>query len=246
MAHGQPDLTEEALNRMVELGISSRFDKVENLKADVHSDPMKLLQGELESANIAGKGLVIKKDLRTADLSVKSNGIAIDPMKAALGDIELTRPTNASIAVTLTEADTERALNSDYIAEKLQKLKFSVDGRLTQIKPQNVSVRFPGEGKVELAANVTLADTGESDRIDFRAVPKLYSDGHHIQFKQVEVNSESASQDLTESLVKTLNQLLDLRNFTLSGMELQLQDMDIQAGEMQVVAAARLREFPGS
>jgi hypothetical protein len=246
MVQGPTDLTEEALNRMMELGISSRFDEVDELEADVTSDPVKLLQGELDAANVKGKGLVIKQDLRTADLSVKSDGFAIDPMKAALGDIELTRPTNATIAVTLTEGDIERALNSDYIAEKLQKLKFSFDGRLTRLQPQRVSVRLPGAGKVDLAADVILTDTGETDRIAFSSMPKLFSDGHHIQFKQVEVDSESASQALTESLVKTLNQLLDLRNFTLSGMELQLQDMDIQTGQMQVTTAARLEKFPGN
>jgi hypothetical protein len=246
MVQGPTDLTEEVLNRLMEVGISSRFDEVDELEADVHSDPVKLLQGELEAANVKGKGLVIKQDLRTADLSVKSNGFAIDPMKAALGDIELTRPTHATMAVTLTEADIERALNSDYIAEKLQKLKFSINGHLTRLQPKQVSVHLPGEGKVELAADVILTATGETEHIAFSSVPKLFSDGHHIQFEQVEVDSESASKTLTESLVKTLNQLLDLRNFTLSGMELQLQDMDIQAGHMQVTTAARLNEFPGN
>jgi hypothetical protein len=246
MVQGTSDLTEEALNRLMEMGISSRFDEVDALEADVHSDPVKLLQGELESANVKGKGLVIKKDLRTADLSVKSDGIAIDPFKAAVGEIELTRPTNATIAVFLTEEDIERALNSDYIAEKLQKLKFSANGQLTRLRPKQVMVRLPGAGKVELAADVMLTETGDTERIAFSSLPKLFSDGHHIQFEQVNVDAENASQALTESLVKTLNQLLDLRNFTLSGMELQLQDMDIQAGEMRVVTAARLNEFPSS
>lgn len=246
MVQGTSDLTEEALNRLMEMGISSRFDEVDALEADVHSDPVKLLQGELESANVKGKGLVIKKDLRTADLSVKSDGIAIDPFKAAVGEIELTRPTNATIAVLLTEEDIERALNSDYIAEKLQKLKFSANGQLTRLRPKQVMVRLPGAGKVELAADVMLTETGDTERIAFSSLPKLFSDGHHIQFEQVNVDAENASQALTESLVKTLNQLLDLRNFTLSGMELQLQDMDIQAGEMRVVTAARLNEFPSS
>jgi hypothetical protein len=107
-------------------------------------------------------------------------------------------------------------------------------------------VRLPGGGIVELAANVILTETGDTEHIAFSSLPKLFSDGHHIQFEQVEVNTETASQDLTENLVKTLNQLLDLRNFTLSGMELQLQKMDIQAGEMRVVTAARLNEFPGN
>ena len=246
MVQGTSDLTEEALNRLMEMGISSRFDEVDALEADVHSVPVKLLQGELESANVKGKGLVIKKDLRTADLSVKSDGIAIDPFKAAVGEIELTRPTNATIAVFLTEEDIERALNSDYIAEKLQKLKFSANGQLTRLRPKQVMVRLPGAGKVELAADVMLTETGDTERIAFSSLPKLFSDGHHIQFEQVNIDAENASQALTESLVKTLNQLLDLRNFTLSGMELQLQDMDIQAGEMRVVTAARLNEFPSS
>lgn len=245
MTQGQTDLTADALNRMMELGISSRFDAIDDLEADVRSDPLKLLQGELESVNVRGKGLVIKRDLRTADLFVQSDGIAIDPLQAALGNIELTRPTHAEIAVTLIEADIQRALNSDYIADKLQRLKFTVEGRLTRIRPQQVTVRLPGAGKVELAADVQLVDLGERDRIAFTATPKLFSDGHHIQFKAVEVDAQSASQSLTASLVSTLNRLLDLRNFTLSGMELQLRDMDLQEGQMQVVTKARLEEFPG-
>jgi len=246
MVQGQTGLTEEALNRLMELGISSRFDQVDELEADVRSNPVKLLQGELESADVIGKGLVIKQDLRTADLSVKSNGIAIDPIKAAVGDIELTRPTHATIAVTLIEEDIERALNSSYIAEKLQKLKFIANDQLTRLRPKQVTVRLPGNGKVELAADVLLTETGDTQRIAFSSLPKLFSDGHHIQFEQVEVDTENASQVLTENLVKTLNQLLDLRNFTLSGMELQLQKMDIQAGKMQVITAAQLNEFPGN
>ena len=107
------------------------------------------------------------------------------------------------------------ALNSEYIAEKLQRLKFSFDGRLTRLQPRRgFGAVARGQGRWTLAADVILTDTGETDRIAFSSMPKLFSDGHHIQFKQVEVDGELASQALTESLVKTLNQLLDLRNFT--------------------------------
>ncbi|MCF4969747.1 LmeA family phospholipid-binding protein, partial [Nostoc sp. CMAA1605] len=55
---------EQALNKAAEIGLSSQLDEVENLDVNIKTDPLKLIQGEVESVNIAGEGLVMQKDLR--------------------------------------------------------------------------------------------------------------------------------------------------------------------------------------
>ncbi|WOD40920.1 DUF2993 domain-containing protein [Nodosilinea sp. E11] len=246
MAKGDADLGEQALSKAVEVGLTTQLDAVDSLKADIRTNPIALMQGELESASIQGQGLVIKDDLRTEQLSLKTDGLAIDPLKAALGEIQLTRPTNATAAIKLTEADIERACNSAYIQQKLEALKITLDDRPVRVQVQQVSVSLPGEGKVAIAAQVTMVDSGETQQVAFSAVPEMAAQGHQILLKQVQMAEANTSESLTNSLLEAARELLDLRQFTLSGMTLQIQHIDVQPGHMDLQAQAELEKFPGS
>lgn len=246
MARGESDLGEQALSKAVEAGLSTQLDKVEKLEAEIHTNPIALMQGELESADIQGEGLVMKDDLRTEKLAVQTDGIAIDPLKAAFGEIELTRPTNATAMVTLTESDIERAFNSDYIHQKLQNLAVTLDNQPMHVNTQQVNFCLPGAGKVEMSADVTVAETGETKHLAFSAVPEIGPQGNQVLLNNVQVNSDEAPEALTNSLLDAASELLDLRNFSLQGMTLQLQQIEIQQGQMMLQAKAHLDEFPGA
>lgn len=246
MAKGNSDLGEQALNKAVEMGLSSQLDEVESLDAEVHTNPVSLMQGELESAEIEGEGLVMQKDLRTERLQVKTDGIAIDPLKAALGDIELTRPTNATAVVTLTENDIERAFNSDYIHRKLQNLEVQMDDRPVTVKVHQVNFSLPGENRVAIATDITNSSTGETQHVAFSAVPEVGPQGHQVLLQQLQTESGNAPEALTDSLLEVASTLLDLRNFALKNMALRLQKIDVKVGQMVLHANAHLKGFPGS
>jgi hypothetical protein len=246
MAKGNSDLSEQALNKAVETGLSSQLDGVENLEAEVHTNPIALMQGELESANIEGEGLVMKRDLRTEKLSLQTDGIAIDPLKAAFGNIELKRPTKATAVVTLTEADIQQAFNGEYIHQKLQNLEVKSDGQPKQVNVQHVKFKLPGQGKVAIAADVTVSETGESQHLSFSAVPEVGPQGNQVLLNNVQVEDQEAPEALTHSLLEAARELLDLRNFALPGMALSLQTIDIQTGKMLLQTKARVEEFPES
>ncbi|PSP17714.1 MAG: DUF2993 domain-containing protein, partial [Cyanobacteria bacterium SW_5_48_44] len=52
-----------------------------------------------------GKGVVTPKNLRLEEVVLQTDSIAINPLSTALGKIELTQPTNASVRLVVTEAD---------------------------------------------------------------------------------------------------------------------------------------------
>lgn len=243
---GNSDLGEQALSKAVEVGLAAGLDEVEVLEVEIHTNPVALMQGELESADIQGQGLVIKGDLRTEELTVQTDGVAIDPMKAALGEVELTRPTKAKTVVTLTEADIERAFNSQYILRKLQNLEVTLDDRPAHVNAQQVRFSLPGGKKVAIAADITVQETGETQHLSFSAVPSIGPQGHRVVLENVQMESENASQALTNSLLAVASELLDLRNFALSSASLQMQRIDIQPGQMVLEARAHLSQFPGS
>lgn len=246
MAKGNSDLGEQALSKAVEMGLTTQLDSVENLEAEIHTNPVALVQGELESADIQGQGLVMKDDLRTEELTVQTDGMAIDPLKAAFGEIELTRPTNATVAVKLMEADIERACNSDYIHKKLQNLEVKLDDRPVQVRAQQMQVSLPGQGRVAIATDVLLVESGEQRHVAFSAAPAIKPQGYQIVFNDVQMEPGNTSEPLTQGLLAAADDLLDLRRFSLNGMSLQVQTIDVQREHMNLQAKAHLEKFPGS
>lgn len=241
------DIGEQALSKAAEIGLSSQLDEVENLEVDIRTNPLKLMQGELESVTIEGKGLVMQKDLRAEELEIKTDGIAINPLSAAFGKIELTRPTEADAHVVLTEQDLERAFNSDYIHDKLQNLDVNVNGQPTIINTRQVQFRLPGDGKIALNAEISLKETGETKQVAFTTVPRMIAGGERISLEAVEyAEGQELSPELTTALLERSSELLDLSNFQLEGMSLRLKGLDVQKGRLTIQSQAHVEQFPSS
>lgn len=240
-----PDLGKQALNKVVEVGLSSQLDEVEDLKVDVETDPMKLMSGEVESVEIEGKGMVMQKDLRVEEMQVKTGHVAVNPLKAAFGQIELAHPTDATVQVTLTEADINRAFNSKFIQEKLQNLDVCVNGDRVTVDTQRVEFGLPGEGKVAIKTDVALRSTGETKQTAFTAVPRMEPNGQQVLLEDVQYEAgQELSPELTNALLTEARELLDLRNFELDGMNLRLRHLDVQPKQLLLEAEARVEQIP--
>ena len=242
-----PDLGEQAISKAAEIGLASQLDEVEELNVDIRTNPIKLIQGELESVSIEGKGLVMQQDLRAEELKVNIDNIAINPLSAAFGKIELTHPTEAETYVVLNEADLDRAFNSDFISEKLQNQKVHVNGQPMTIDTKQVEFRLPGEGKFALKADVFMQETGETKQVSFTAVPRMREGGNRLSLEEVQyAEGEEISPELTQALLEQSSELLNLRNFELQGMSLRLKHLDVQPGKLTLQAEALVKEFPSS
>jgi hypothetical protein len=208
---------------------------------------LKLIQGELESVKIEGKGLVMQKELRAETLEVKTGNVAINPLSVAFGKIELTRPTDADAHVVLTEQDMERAFNSQFIHDKLQNLEVNVNGQPTTLDVNQVQFRLPGDGKIALGAEVILNKTSETQQVSFTTVPRVSSGGQQISLEDVQyAEGQNVSPELTAALLERASELLDLSNFELEGISLRLKGLDLQKGKLTLQAKANVEQFPES
>jgi len=211
-----PGLGEQALNKTAELGLSSQLDEVENLDVNIKTDPIKLVQGQVDAVTIEGEGLVMQKDLRMEELEMQMSSVAINPISAAFGKIELTQPTETSVRVVLTEEDINRAFNSEYIRSRLQSQKIRVNGQLRTIVPQNVKFHLLGDGKVVLKATVLLKETNETHQVAFSAIPRVSANGQTVSLENVEyADNKETSPELTKALVDETSKILNLSNFHL-------------------------------
>ena len=87
------DVGEKALNKVAEVALSTQLDESERLDVQLNTDPGQLAQGKVEALVIDGRGLVMQKDLRLQEMKIEMSSIAVNPMKALAGNLELSEPT---------------------------------------------------------------------------------------------------------------------------------------------------------
>ncbi|MEP0784833.1 DUF2993 domain-containing protein [Trichocoleus sp. DQ-A3] len=238
-------LGQQALNKAAEIGLSSQLDEVEELAVDIQSDPLKMVQGQVDSVTVEGEGLVMNKDLRMEEMKMEMRGISINPLSAAFGKIELTKPTDATTHVVLTEADINRAFNSEFVGSKLQSMQVSVNGQPMTIDTKKVDFRLPGENKIALSADVLLRESGETTQIAFTAVPRVGANGQKVNLEDVEyTEGKELSPELTAALLEKSSELLNLSNFDLQGMSLRIKQLNLESGKMTLLAEARVEQIP--
>lgn len=241
----QQGLGEQALNKVAEMGITSQLDEVENLDVDIQTDPLKLMQGQVDNVTVEGEGLVMQGDLRVEELDMHMSGVSINPLSAAFGKLELTKPTDASTHVVLLESDINRAFNSEFVRDKLQNQQIQVSGQPMTIDPQQIDFRLPGEGKVALKATMLLRETGETKEVAFTAVPQVSGNGQTVTLEDVQYGEgEELSPELTKALVDQTSELLNLSNFDLEGMTLKINTLKAEAGKLTLEAEAHVEQIP--
>jgi hypothetical protein len=240
------DMSEAALSKIAEVGITSQLDEVESLNVEVKTDPLKMIQGQLESLSIEGTGMVMKEELRVEKMELQTEAIAVNPFKIPFGQIELTDSTKATTRVVLTEEDINRAFNSDYIQEKLAQLPpLSLEGHPITLDHQQIEFHFLEGNKIYLGTEMLRTDSGEKQAIAFTAVPKIAPGRQKIILDDVEyTEGTEISAEIAGALLQEAHQLLDLSNFELmSGMELFLEEIQIQPGTMTLSGEAKLEQF---
>jgi hypothetical protein len=234
------NIESQALSQAAEAGFKTQLDAAEDLDVDIEANAAGLVQGELEAVTVEGKGLVMQQDLRAEELKVETGAIAINPLKAAFGNIELKQPTDATAQVTLTETDIERAFNSDFMRKKLRGLKLEIEGQPHTIDPNQITFKLPGENQVALDAAFLIIESAETQQVSMTAVPEVSENGNSIVLQDVQAEGPAS---VVDALLGSATELLDLRNFELEGMAFQLQSLEVQQGQLIMQAAAQVTDI---
>jgi hypothetical protein len=241
----KPGLGEQALSKIAELGISSQVDEVEEINVDIRSDPAKLMQGEVDSVAITANSMVMKEDLRMETLEIQTGSVAINALSAIFGKIELTQPTAADARVVLTEEDINRALNSDYLRQKMQNLKVQVQGNTMTVDVLQAEIHLPGDGKMNMNADIFVRETCEKKELSVTAIPCLRENGRRISLEEIlYAEGKGLSLEFATALFENVMELLDLRKFELSGIYLRLKNLDIQPEKVEINAALQVEQLP--
>jgi hypothetical protein len=242
----EESLQDRAVNATAKLAISSQFDDFQTLDVSVHSESANLVKGELEAVEISVEGMVMKEELRMEKLDIKTGKISVNPLLAAIGNIQLEEPTEATVGVILNEQDINGAFDSDYIQEKLQNFPVTVDRKPLTLDAHQVNFSLPGEGKVKLSIGVLFRESAETHQVEFTAIPKVQADGTGVRLQEIEyLDGNEISPEMTAELVKKTESLLNISNFELSsGMSVRLRGLRIVPGQVHLDGQADIEEMP--
>lgn len=246
MSNGQPGLGEQAISKLAEVGITSQLDEVEELNVDIRTDPIKVIQGEVDSVTIEGKGMVIQQDLRMETLEISTDAVSIDPLSVVFGNIELTQPTTADARIVLTEADLNRALSSDFLRSKLKLLKLQYQGKPITVDIHQVQLGLPGDGKIHLNAEFLVLEDAEQKHLSAICMPRLNQTQQRIELEIVSSEGQGITPELVAAILTEVTPLLDLKNFELPGMVLELREFEVQAGQILLCANTQIEQLPQS
>lgn len=242
---GTENLGEQALNKIAKLALSSQLEDSDRLEVKVKTDPEKLANGELESLLIEGEGLVIETDLRVQMLEIAMKAIAVAPLKALTGNIELTQATEGSARLVLTETDLNRALNSPDLRAKINVLDtYLSTGQVKLTVPQK-TCQFRADGTVAVGAIVELQPSGETKEVAFTATPQVAPNRSSVMLEDLQYESgKEVSAELTQAFLDKAEKMLDLRNFEKRGLALRINHLAVEAGQITLTAIADITQFP--
>jgi hypothetical protein len=236
---------EQALNKAAELAVSSQLSSAETIDIKINSELLQLIQGEVNSLTLQGEGLVTPQDLRIGELDLKIGKIAVNLLSAALGKIELTEPTNASVRLAFTTPDVNLALNSEYLRNQLWQIEIPTRNQAMMIDLQHAECNLPGDGKFVMKAEflVHLADKVQSAALEI--VLRIAEGGEYIAFEQgYYVEGKDLPLELTAALLMKISNLVKLRDFQYEDISLHLKQVDVETDKVTLWLNALIHQIP--
>ena len=246
------DWGENLLNKVATNTIRHLFTRSESVEVSVSCNPSsKLLQGTIDSFKMSGRGLVIRQDFRTEEMSFETDGVSLDFASVMKGKISLKQPTQALAIVKLTEADLNDAFQAELVRKRLENLS---EPALTEISGgesvsfTDVELRLFPENNIKLLAKANWSDhtvpISLSCTLDVAKRRKVKFKGIKFEPQDIPEDVRDLSLKLTETLGEILNEMVDLDRFNLDGVKIRLNRLETQGKMLLFSGYAQIERVP--
>ncbi|MFP4297612.1 MAG: DUF2993 domain-containing protein [Spirulinaceae cyanobacterium] len=245
MIFGIGNIGEGAISKVAEIALSSQVDDSDKLKVDISINADSIAEGTLDAMTIQGKGLIIQKDLRMAEMKVSLGKLSVNPLKAVAGNLELSEPTQGKAHIVVTESDLNRAFNSDYLEAQMGDIQVETENKAAILEIENMTCHLLSDGKVNIQAQAKILPSGEMQDIEFSSVPRIRDDSRGVVLEDVHYqNNRKVSPELTNALLEKAKQILDLSTFEMPGISLTLENLEVRQKELILDGIAHVTQLP--
>jgi LmeA-like phospholipid-binding len=242
----KPRLDEQAISKVAETILSDQIDTAQKLDVDMRTDPLKMVQGEIDSVSIAGKEVVTQQDLHIQEMELHTDRVDIDLLSILFGKVELNQPVNSTGKFVVTEADINQNLKSDFILSKLTPLKLNVDGQIVFLKLQPpMELQLPSENKLIFSSNVQISKGDKThQQVRFTGVIYPRTDNQDVLMEKFFLEEGQAiSLNVLVALMNKLKELIDAPYLEFNGTAFRIKEMDVNKGSISLDIEAKINKI---
>jgi len=240
-----------ALDTILKERIQSQLQSAERLEVRVQSIPnYRLVQGEIDHIQVAGRGLVLRPGFRVALAELET-----DPIKLDLANLaKFNSPIRAAIRLQLTEADLNAALNTPDILKSLRGVRAELPSFLGGVgQKETLDFTKPElritQGQLELSTLIGIVGKtppGQEVRITVKTGLTV-TQGTRLGFKNTQfyLDEVPVPPDLVDVFVGSINEVINLEALREQGTTARILKLDLTAGQLELVGFAQVERFPG-
>lgn len=241
------------LNTVASQTIRHLFTKSESVEVSVCCYPSsKLLQGSIDSFQMKGRGLVIRKYFAAEEIFVQTDAVAIDFSSILSGKLRLKQPTQSVAKVVLSEAGINHSFKAELVRKRLENLTLPALTALSGGKPvsfTDLQVQLLSKNQVRLSAKVDL-NNGELVPLNMTLTMgieqrrRISFQDPNIEVDTVPKAQRDISQSLSLILVKILNNMVDVDRFGLDGVKMRLNRLEMENERLIFSGYAEIERIP--
>ncbi|MBD0346591.1 MAG: DUF2993 domain-containing protein [Coleofasciculus sp. C3-bin4] len=249
------DWGEQMLNTVASQTIRHLFTQSESIDVAVRCHPSsKLLQGSIDSFKVSGRGLVIRRQFRTQEMSFETDAVSLDFSSVLKGRITLKQPTQAIAQVVLTEDDINQSFKAELVRKRLENLSVPALSELSGGQPisfTEVQVQLKPNNGVRIFAKADLPQHGlvpisMSSTLSVERRRRILFENTQFEPESVPESSREISQTLTVALDEILNNMVDLDRFNLDGVTMRINRLETQGKMLIFSGYAQIDRIPNN
>lgn len=249
------DWGEQMLNTVASKTIRHLFTQSESIDVSVRCNPSsKLLQGSIDSFKVSGRGLVIRRQFRSEELSFETDAVSLDFGSVLKGQIQLKQPTQAIAQVVLTQDDINNSFKAELVRKRLENLSIPALDELSGGQPisfTDVQVQLQPNSRIQLFAKADIPERGlvpismtctlgvERRRRVLFQNPQFVPDAVPEELREI-------SRTLTDALAEILNNMVDLDRFNLDGVTMRINRLETQGNRLIFSGYAQIERIPNN
>ena len=240
-------LEEQFVSQEVERRVSEKLDASEKIEIDIQTDVLKIVQGQAKKVSLSGQGLVIQKDIRVQEIKLQTDNIAINPLSAIFGHIELNEPVNAVARIVLTKTDINLALTSDLVRSLAENFPLNVDGEILTFEPQHIDIFLPGDGKIGCNATVLLKSPENTRLLGVTVSFRPRTNSHPILLESVTcTEGEGISVELILAFMQKIKEIANQPFLKWEDIAFRIINMEVEQESVILMIEANVKQISAS
>ena len=199
----------KTINKIAEMAFKKQIKQAKNLTVKVTTNRQQLAKGILDSLDIDGDDLIMNRNVSLEKMKITLTNLAVSPLKALMGNVELTQPSQGQACIILNEKDIETALDINNLNQQLLPQKQTIPAQFNQVNFQILA-----DGKVKIKAKLQRLQSNQIEDICLTIKPRFCQDEQGVILDEAEhIEGDFWSSVLIQSLLGEAHKIFNLDNF---------------------------------